>query len=74
MSGIRKIHFTDHGAGIIFTLQRGMRHSAAYQNDTNSNQQINTGGNDMAVGIGVFAVSAILSYEIEKRLPSVKKN
>lgn len=32
------------------------------------------GGNIMAVGIGVFAVSAIISYEIEKRLPSVKKN
>ena len=32
------------------------------------------GGNTMAFGIGVFVVSGIISYEIEKRLPSVKKN
>jgi hypothetical protein len=32
------------------------------------------GGSIMAFGIGVFVVSGIVTYEIEKRLPSVKKN
>jgi hypothetical protein len=71
MSGIRNIHFTDRTAGIIFTPnQRAERfhQRSAYKS-------VNTeGGNIMAVGIGVIAVSAIISYEIEKRLPSVKKN
>ena len=34
---------------------------------------INTGGNIMLYGIGVFAVSAVITHYIEKHTPSVLK-
>ena len=34
---------------------------------------INTGGNIMLYGVGVFAVSAVITHYIEKHTPSVLK-